>query len=236
MHIAIIGARGPIALHFAYAARQRGHRLTALNPRRRASIRRWATVKPVRNRDLAGLTEAIADDVDAVVSLVCVQRAWRARGVVDLHAATTAGVMEAMDRAGVRRFLALSSRGVTRRPEAQSLRDKHFMGPVYRDLRRVEAMVAGSDLDYTIVRPPALTGGGPTGRWRVLEGGEIGGERPLRRGDLAAFLVAAVEDAGPWSRARIDLAAGAEARQPTFTPRQNATRPLISAAAGLGSG
>ena len=67
------------------------------------------------------------------------------------------------------------------------------MRTVYEDKDRQEAMLRASDVDWTIVRPGALTNGPATGLARALTDlqGVIAGK--VSRADVAAFIVENLE-------------------------------------------
>jgi nucleoside-diphosphate-sugar epimerase len=58
----------------------------------------------------------------------------------------------------------------------------------YDDMRRMEAIVAASDLDWTIVRPSGLFGAPAVSDYRVSASGHLSG-RYTSRADLADFLL-----------------------------------------------
>jgi putative NADH-flavin reductase len=53
----------------------------------------------------------------------------------------------------------------------------------------MEQIVTASDLDWTIVRPPRLTNGAPTGRYKVADNRFPPGKRTVSRADVAHFLL-----------------------------------------------
>jgi putative NADH-flavin reductase len=68
------------------------------------------------------------------------------------------------------------------------------------DSQAMEEVVSGSELDWTIARPPRLTGQKHTGRFRVEEGQLPRNGSSISRADVAHFLLQAVED-GSYVRA-----------------------------------
>jgi putative NADH-flavin reductase len=60
----------------------------------------------------------------------------------------------------------------------------------YLDFERMEDLVRGSDLDWTLVRVPRLRDGAATGRYRVTDGGYLAGARAMDRTDLVDYLLA----------------------------------------------
>ncbi|MGA7613892.1 MAG: NAD(P)H-binding protein, partial [Thermoanaerobaculia bacterium] len=62
------------------------------------------------------------------------------------------------------------------------------------DAAAMERTVAASDLDWTIVRPPRLTNGALTTRYRVDDGRMPAGTLVVSRADVAHFLLDELED------------------------------------------
>ena len=58
-------------------------------------------------------------------------------------------------------------------------------------------VVAASDRDWTVFRPPYLTNGGSTGRYRIALDSPLPRARSVSRADLAAAMLAAVKDPTP---------------------------------------
>jgi uncharacterized protein YbjT (DUF2867 family) len=91
-------------------------------------------------------------------------------------------------QAGVRRFVQISAIGVDE-PLPDDAQDTWV---AYVDAKReADAALRASDLDWTIVRPGGLTDDAPTGRVTLAEKVDRG---EIPRGDVAAFIVAALED------------------------------------------
>jgi len=68
-----------------------------------------------------------------------------------------------------------------------------FFGESYRDMRRMEELLAASELDWTVVRPPMLTNKPATGHYRTAPD-HLRGGRWITRADLAASMLDALDD------------------------------------------
>ena len=113
----------------------------------------------------------------------------------------TAAILAAMGKAGVRRFI-----GVTATPvgpaNLKSPFDRwvvhpilqRFFGGAYDDMRRMEAVLLASELDWTVFRPPRLTNRTPTGRYRTAVDRRLARAWVVPRSDLAAAMLAVVND------------------------------------------
>ncbi|MGH3672853.1 MAG: NAD(P)-dependent oxidoreductase [Pseudonocardiaceae bacterium] len=69
-----------------------------------------------------------------------------------------------------------------------------MMGPLYDDMRGMEQLLAASDLEWTIFRPPRLLNRPGTGHFRCAVGRPIPGGWALPRADLATAMLAAIDD------------------------------------------
>jgi uncharacterized protein YbjT (DUF2867 family) len=65
-------------------------------------------------------------------------------------------------------------------------------GKVYADLALMEDILAGSGLDWTVVRPPQLTDKPLTGRYRTAYGQNIRGGWSVPRADVAHLMLRAL--------------------------------------------
>jgi uncharacterized protein YbjT (DUF2867 family) len=70
---------------------------------------------------------------------------------------------------------------------------KTLFGKVYDDLARMENILRDSGLDWTILRPPQLTGKPLTGRLRTARGRNVRGGRSIPRADVAHYMLAVLD-------------------------------------------
>jgi uncharacterized protein YbjT (DUF2867 family) len=64
-----------------------------------------------------------------------------------------------------------------------------MFGKVYADLAQMEDVLAGSGLDWTVVRPPQLTDKPFTGRYRTAYAQNIRGGWSVSRADVAHLML-----------------------------------------------
>jgi uncharacterized protein YbjT (DUF2867 family) len=104
----------------------------------------------------------------------------------------TAVVLEAMQAAGVKRLIVISSLGVGDSKDQVPLFFQALMATTLRgafqDKEAQEKLVMASGLDWTIIRPGGLTDGPATGAYRAGLEHTIGGQ--VSRADVAAFALA----------------------------------------------
>lgn len=142
----------------------------------------------------AALSDA-ARGQDAVISAL--GQGLRLRSE-DLISRSTPRILEAMERERVSRLIVTSAFGVgdTWRdvPPLSRLMIRVFLRNLYADKARAERTLRQSALDWTLVYPTALTNGPRTGRYRVGERLALRGLPRISRADLAAFLLAQIDD------------------------------------------
>lgn len=177
------------ASHEVTAVARRPEAVSLTNPRLR--------VVPGDVLDPASLRDGIAGSY-AVLSALGSRQANRPTTV---YSAGTAAVLDAMREMGVRRFVGLSAVPVGPDDQKSALERylvhpllHRFFGGGYDDMRRMEDLLAESDRDWTVCRPPRLTNGASTGRYRTAVDGPLPHARSVSRADLAAAMLAAVKD------------------------------------------
>lgn len=199
MKLTVLGPTGSTGEQIVRQALAAGHEVIAV-------ARRPDAIAPTDPRlrvvlgdvlDPASLHDAVVG-ADAVLSALGSRQANRP---TEVYSAGTASVLAAMRDAGVRRFV-----GVTAVPvgpdDQKSALDRYLVHPLlhrffgggYDDMRRMEDLLANSDLDWTIFRPPRLTNGASTGRYRIAIDVPLPRARSVSRADLAAAMLAAVQE------------------------------------------
>lgn len=193
VNVLVFGASGATGREIVKQALDRGHSVGAF----------------VRDPDKFAIAHAnLTVIVGDVTRSASVERAVRARDAVasalgsgnSLKSQPTLiegirSIVRAMEHAGVRKLVYLSMLGVGDSVQQLRFLDRHIMVPlllrnVAADHARKEELIRHSALDWVIVRPPRLTNGPRTGRYRS---GEEVRERALlesiSRADVAEFMV-----------------------------------------------
>jgi putative NADH-flavin reductase len=198
VRLTVFGASGGTGRQLVEQALATGHDVTAVV---RAT---WQGPTHTRLRvtvadvlDPASLSPALGG-ADAVLSAL--GSAYPGRPT-KLYSAGADAILTAMCDLGVRRLLAVTALPVA--PAAQQSRLQRrlvhpvlhrFFGGAYRDMRRMEAVLAASDRDWTVYRPPYLRDGPATGDYRTAVDAPVPRAWALRRADLAAAMLSAVTD------------------------------------------
>ena len=125
----------------------------------------------------------------------------RGNGPTTIIEDSVRAIIAAMHKAGVRRLLMLS--GSVTADDGESWYMRYTVKPVARrtflrhvcaDMRAGEAQARASGLDWTIVRPPALTGKPAAGHYRTAVDRNLPHGFRVTRADLAACVLALVDD------------------------------------------
>ena len=199
MKLTILGATGATGTCLTGQALASGHEVTAIvrDPARLAvpAHQRLRTVT-ADVMDPASITPAIAG-ADAVISAV----GPRGTGPTTVIQDSVRSIIQAMQKTGTRRLLEVSGSVVTDDGESPYLRyllkpvaRRTFLRHVCADMRRAEDEIRDSNLDWTIFRPPALTGKPARGTYRTAIDRNLPHGFSVSRADLAACMLQLLDD------------------------------------------
>ncbi len=191
--LAVLGATGATGRQVVNVALGRGHEVTAL-VRRPGSFPTAKGLSEVVWTDLsdeATLASALTG-ASAVISTL----GGAAKGPTTVCGDGIRSAVAAMGRAGVSRLVVVSAHGVAESHDRSLYSLAVWAGVAnrMRDKETMEALITASDLDWTIVRPPALNDTPSTGHYRVATDLPIHLWTSIGRADLAGFLVREAEE------------------------------------------
>ena len=193
MRVVVFGANGPTGRLLTAALLDAGSDVVAVtrHPGALASARARFAVIGAEATDPAAVCRAI-DGADAVVSVL---GARYSRGPITVYSESASAITGAMHTAGIRRLVVTSSSAVSgwidphwswlERNLARRILDR-IGRTLYADMRRMEAVVQASDLDWTIMRPLGLANLDAPTTYALAED-HIPGRQTARR-DLAAAI------------------------------------------------
>jgi len=139
--------------------------------------------------DAAQLDGAVSGQ-DAVLSVL----GPRSLGPAPFRAAYARRLLHAMERGHVRRLLMISAALVCPGlPPLERLLSLTVFRHLTRDHVAMEAVVRASDRDWTLIRPPRVTGRPGRGRYRVEIERLPRSGRLISAGDVADFMVTVAE-------------------------------------------
>ncbi|MGC9497445.1 NAD(P)-dependent oxidoreductase [Streptomyces sp. WG7] len=195
MKLVIFGANGPTGRLATEQALAEGHSVTAVTRRPGAFPLSDPLLHVVRAdvRDPDAVARAVAGQ-EAVVSTL---GAPYGRAPVTVYSDGATHIVKAMTRHGVRRLVCVTSTVLFGVPApGESLLFRKVLEPfvtgflgrtVYDDMRRMEALLAGTDRDWTVIRPAGLFDAPVVSDYHVAEARLPG--RYTARADLANVLL-----------------------------------------------
>ena len=199
MKLTIFGATGATGTSLTEQALAAGHEVTAVV--REAG--RLAVPADPRLRivtadvmDPASISPAV-EGADAVISAI----GPRGTGPTTVIQDSVRSIIAAMEKAGTRRFVQVSGSVVADEGESPYMRylvkpvaRRTFLRHVCADMRAGEEEIRRSGLDWTILRPPALTAKAATGTYRTAIDRNLPHGFQVSRADLAACMLAVLDD------------------------------------------
>jgi uncharacterized protein YbjT (DUF2867 family) len=206
MRIVIAGGHGKIALLLERLLAERGDQAVGLirNPAHAAELRQAGAEAVV-----CDLEAASADDVAGLLSgadaVVFAAGAGPGSGALrkdSVDRAASVLLADAAERAGVRRFVQVSSMGAGAPPRPGT--DEVWAAYITAKTA-AETDLSARDLDWTILRPGGLTDAPATGKVRLAPPPTDGGT--VTRADVAAVIVALLDEPGT-RRQTLELAGG----------------------------
>lgn len=195
MKLIVLGANGGVGREIVRQALGRGHDVIA-------AVR---TLHEIVFPEGARVIQCDVFDAPAVHNAIAGQEAvfcavgTRTSGPISLYSAAAHNIVAGMRAAGVRRLLFLSNFGVLNE-RGHGLRQamllfliKRALSSTIKDHRAALDAIAACDIDWTAVRPMALSDRPLTGRYRLALDGlpEKGAE--IGRADVAHLMLEAVE-------------------------------------------
>jgi putative NADH-flavin reductase len=198
MEVVVIGGGGRTGRLVVAEALARGHHVTAYvrRPEAAAEPHERLAVACGDVLDPTAVTDVLAGK-DAVITVLGV----RNRSTTTVFSQGITNIVRAMEAKGVRRVMTVSTAGLDigrHMPLPQRLVAEYIVERVlrniYLDLARMEDELELSQTDWTVIRPPRLTGQPATGRYRTGRGGIVDRPRSVSRADLAEFMVSHLED------------------------------------------
>jgi putative NADH-flavin reductase len=199
MKLIIFGATGATGTCLVEQAIAAGHDVTAIvrDPARlTVPAHQRLTVVTANVMDSAAISSAM-DGAGAVLTAL----GPRGTGPTSISHDSVASIIQAMQKTGTRRLITVSGSVVSDEGESPYLR--YLLKPVARvtflrhvcaDMRTAEAAVRDSDLDWTIMRPPALTSKPAKGTYRTAIDRNLPHGFSVSRADLAACMLTLVDD------------------------------------------
>jgi putative NADH-flavin reductase len=196
-HLFIAGANGGIGRQTVEQALKAGYRVTAL-------VRDPAKL-PLAHPNLQIVTgdvmrpETFAhhlENTKVVISALGVSGGLFSDKPTSLYSQGSANLVAAMEEYGVKRAFFISASAIEISPVlpwyarfAAKYMLQKLLKHMYADLRGMEAIVKASETNWTIVRPPQLTDGPVTGKYRLGVNQFLKNALKISRADVAHFIL-----------------------------------------------
>jgi putative NADH-flavin reductase len=192
-NIVVLGANGGIGRQSVETALKLGHKVTAIlrNPENLALTHPNLIVVKGDVMKPETLIEHLIDK-DAVISAIG-KNSFRK---TLLYSEGNKNLLNAMDKTGTKRVFFISASGLEVNPShsyfirfiTKYLLQK-LLKNMYADLERMEIIIKGSPLNWTIMRPPKLNDAPATGTYRFSINGFLKGGLQISRADIADFML-----------------------------------------------
>lgn len=197
MQLVIFGATGTVGRQVVQQALEQGHAVTAFT-RNPAKLDIQHPQLSFAEGDVmdASVVEQAIQGQDAVV---CVLGSGK-KLTGTIRSEGTQKIIQAMEKVGVRRLICQSTLGTGDSWSNLDFYWKYIMfgfilRQVFADHERQEALVKGSNLDWTIVRPSAFINGPRTGRYRhSFPSTDRDITLQISRADVADFILKQLSD------------------------------------------
>ncbi|PUZ27667.1 Putative NADH-flavin reductase [Chitinophaga costaii] len=197
LHIVVLGAGGGIGRACVTTALAAGHRVTAIL----RTLSKLEIIHPnlqIVKGDVSdpGSFSAYLEGKDAVISAIGVNGGFGKDKPTTLYSEGNRNVLNEMVKTGVDRAFFISASALEVSPVVPffiRLLIKYvvqkLLKHMYEDLRRMEAIIKKSDINWTIIRPPQLTDKPATTKYRVAINAFLKNGLKLSRQDLAHFMI-----------------------------------------------
>ncbi|MHA4741945.1 NAD(P)-dependent oxidoreductase [Dyadobacter sp. MSC1_007] len=191
--IAVVGAGGGIGRQVVELALAEGHKVTAIvrNPAKLMLEHENLLIVKGDIMDLASLSGAL-ENKDAVISAIGKNSVKK----TSLYSQGNKNLLELFKNTSTQRVFFISASGLEVNPSHSILVQlvtrfilQKILKNMYADLWKMEEIVKGSDIAWTIMRPPQLTDGALTGRYRHSIDHFLPKGLKISRADLAHFIL-----------------------------------------------
>ena len=197
-NILVFGASGGTGLEVVEQALEAGHKVTA--------ILRHPDKFPIRHEQLRIIKGDVLNSItyentffgmDVVISCL----GTRNREATVVYSQGVTNIMQAMQKVGMDRIICLSAGAVEIAPNTSFLMKfliKNILQKLfkysYADMLLMEGILHGSNLNWTVIRPPRLLNGDRTGKYRTSINEIIPNMSSLNRADLADYIIHHLDD------------------------------------------
>lgn len=196
MKVIVFGATGTVGIEIVKQALEKGYAVTAFvrNPEKREQLKHKNL--SIYNGDVTNLNdvEKAIQNHDAVICALGDGKTGKIRAIGTQH------IINAMNKLAIKRFICQSTLGMGESYGNLNFIWKHIMfgmllKKAFQDHQLQEQYILDSELDYTLVRPSALTDGAVTNAYKAGFDGKykkLG--LKITRTDVADFMLRQLEN------------------------------------------
>ncbi|MCX4525253.1 MULTISPECIES: NAD(P)-dependent oxidoreductase [unclassified Streptomyces] len=204
MRLTVFGATGGVGHEVVRQALDAGHEVTAVvRDPARLDVPAHDRLRVAVVRDLtdeAALLPVLTGQ-EAVISALGPTNNKQAR-LTPIAGPALRSIVAAMERAGVSRLTAVSAAPLGPKTREDGAFTRLMVYPIlrrvlrdlYADLAVMEAAIAASDTQWTVIRPPRLLNRPHTGRYRRALDANVPGGTVIPRADVADALLTTLSD------------------------------------------
>lgn len=209
-HLTVFGATGGTGAHLIRGALAAGHTVTA--------VARDPTRVPITDERLRTVRGDVLDrtslqnSIDGADAVISALGAGIGRKPTTVYSTGVTNILNLMSSVGVHRFVGISALPVTPRDQVDTLHRLvlfpllyRFFGGSYADMARMEQLLQQSAAEWTVMRPPRLTNGPATGRYRTALNEQLPRAGKISKADLADAMLGLLNDPGA-TRATVAIA------------------------------
>jgi len=197
-NILVFGASGGTGLEVVEQALEAGHKVTAVLRQPDKFPIRHEQLRIIKGDVLNPLTyENTFFGMDVVISCL----GTRSREPTVVYSQGVTNILQAMQKVGMDRIICLSAGAVEIAPNTSFLMKfliKNILQKLfkysYADMLLMEGVLRGSNLNWTVIRPPRLLNGDRTGKYRTSINEFIPNMSSLNRADLADYIIHHIDD------------------------------------------
>ena len=197
-NILVFGASGGTGLEVVEQALEAGHKVTAILRQPDKFPIRHEQLRIIKGDVLNPLTyENTFFGIDIVISCL----GTRNREATVVYSQGVSNIMQAMQKVDIDRIICISAGAVEIAPNTSFLMRfliKNILQKLfkysYADMLLMEGVLLGSNLNWTVIRPPRLLNGDRTGKYRTSINEFIPHMSTLTRADLADFIIHHLDD------------------------------------------
>ncbi len=199
MKVALFGATGGTGLEFLKQSQGGKDQITVFARSTQSLTENFKEIQVIKaSIDDQEFLLSSVKDFDVIVSIVGIAGLLQARKPGALYERTAKTLIRIAKENRIPKTIVVTSGGVMEAPGEpwimKYILKPFFLKNMYEDMKVMEKLISDSDLNFTIVRPPYLTIGPLTKKYRTIVNDWFIDDKDLSRADLAHYLLSILGD------------------------------------------